>query len=42
MSEVSALKIQNLQNQENPLLNGFLEVTGSLMMKPRGITDILL
>ena len=31
MSEVSDLKIQNLQNQDNPLLKWFLEVEASLM-----------
>ncbi len=33
MSEVSDLKMQNLQNHYNPLLKWFLEATGSLMMK---------
>ena len=33
MSEVSDLKIQNLQNQDKPLLKWFLEATGSLMKK---------
>ncbi len=42
MSEVSDLKIQNLQNQENPLLKWFLEVEASLMKKPREVTDMLL
>lgn len=33
MSEVSDLKIQNLQNQDKPLLKWFLEAIGSLMKK---------
>ena len=33
MSEVSDLKIQNLQNQEKPLLKWFLEAIGGLMKK---------
>ena len=33
MSEVSDLKIQNLQNQDKPLLKWFLETTGGLMIK---------
>ena len=33
MSEVSDLKIQNLQNQDKPLLKRFLEAIGGLMKK---------
>lgn len=33
MSEVSDLKIQNLQNQDKPLLKWFLKATDSLMKK---------
>ena len=42
MSEVSDLKIQNLQNHYNHLLKWFLEVAASLMKKSRGVTDMLL
>ena len=42
MSEVSDLKIQNLQNQDKPLLKWFLKATDSLMKNIREVTYILL